>query len=177
MTPGPQGLVPDGGGVVEGDQDALEAVGDLHGHRVEAHAADLLEVGELGDLLPVEPDLPTQPQAEMAGCSQLSSTRRISCWRVNADGFQRLQVEFHRVAGIGLQDDLELGVLLEAVGVLAVAPVVRADGGFHVGHIPRLGAEHAQEGGRVHRPCADLGVVGLGDEAAFALPRSPGVGG
>ena len=27
-----------------------------------------------------------------------------------------------------------------------------------------FGSEHAQEGGRVHRPCADLSVVGLGDE-------------
>ena len=52
--------------------------------------------------------------------------------RVDADGFQRLEVEFDRVAGIGFQDDLELGVLLEAVGVFAVAPVIGADGGFDV---------------------------------------------
>ena len=61
--------------------------------------------------------------------------------------------------------------MLEAVGVLAVAPVVRADGGLHVGHVPRLGTQHAQEGGRVHRPGADLGVVGLADQAAFCGPE------
>ena len=91
--------------------------------------------------------------------------------RVDADGFERLQVEFHRVAGIRLEDDLELVMQLEAVGVLAVAPIVRADGGFHVGHVPGFGAQHAQEGGRVHRAGADLGVVGLADQAAFFGPE------
>jgi len=60
---------------------------------------------------------------------------------------------------------------LEAVGVLAVAPVIGPDRRLDVGHVPRLGAEHAQEGGRVHRPRADLGVVGLGDEAAVRSPE------
>ncbi len=73
--------------------------------------------------------------------------------------------------GIGLEDDLELVVHLQAVGVLAVAPIIRADGGFDVGDFPRLGAEDAQEGGRVHGAGADLGVVGLPDEAAFFGPE------
>ena len=60
---------------------------------------------------------------------------------------------------------------LEAVGVLAVAPVIGADGRLDVRHVPRLGSEHAQEGGRVHRPCADLGVVGLRDQASVRCPE------
>ena len=91
--------------------------------------------------------------------------------RVDADGFERLQIQLNRVAGIGLEDDLELVMQLEAVGVLAVAPIVRADGGFHVGHVPGLGAQHAQEGGRVHRAGAHLGVIGLADQAALAGPE------
>jgi len=34
-----------------------------------------------------------------------------------------------------------------------------------------LGAEHAQEGGGVHCPRANLGVVGLGDGAAVCCPE------
>jgi hypothetical protein len=60
---------------------------------------------------------------------------------------------------------------LEAVGVLAVAPIIGADRRLDVRHVPRLGSEHAQEGGRVHRPCADLGVVGLCDEASMRCPE------
>ena len=91
--------------------------------------------------------------------------------RVDAEGFERLEIEFLRVARVGLEDDLILGVQLEAVGVLAVTPVVGADRRLDVRHVPRLGSEHAQEGGRVHRPCADLGVVRLGDQASVRGPE------
>jgi len=73
--------------------------------------------------------------------------------------------------GSGLEDDLELVVHLEAVGVLAVAPVVGTHGGLHVGHVPGLGTQNAQEGGRVHRPGADLGVVGLPEHGAALSPE------
>ena len=95
--------------------------------------------------------------------------------RVDADRLQRLEIQLLRVAGIGLEDDLVLVVQLQAVGVLAVAPVVGADGRLDVGHVPRLGPEHAQEGGRVHRARADLGVVGLPDQAAVLGPELLGV--
>jgi len=38
--------------------DPLQPVGDLHAHRVQTDPARLLEVGELRDLLAVQPDLP-----------------------------------------------------------------------------------------------------------------------
>ena len=43
---------------------------------------------------------------------------------VDAEGLERLEVELLGVAGVGLEDDLELRVRLEAVQVLAVAGVV-----------------------------------------------------
>ena len=60
---------------------------------------------------------------------------------------------------------------LEAVRVLAIAPIVRPHGRFDVRHIPRLGTEHAQKGGRVHRPGADLGVIGLPEQSAALRPE------
>jgi len=96
---------------------------------------------------------------------------------VNAEGFERFEVEFLRARrawsrrGFGLEDDLVLVMHLEAVGVFAVAPVVGADGRLDVRHVPGFGSEHAQEGGGVHRPCADLGVVGLCDQASVRCPE------
>ncbi len=93
------GLVPNGSGVIEGDQDAVQAVGDLDGDGVEALAADLLEIGELGDLLPVQPDLPAQPPGRDGQLLPVVFHQAdIVLARVDADGLERLQIEFHRVA-------------------------------------------------------------------------------
>ncbi len=48
-------------------QDAFEAVRDLHRHRIQGDTAHLLEVGELGDLHAVQPDLPAQPPGAERG--------------------------------------------------------------------------------------------------------------
>ena len=165
-------LAPDGFGVVERDQDAFQPIGELHRDWVERHAAHLLEVGELRDLLPVEPDLPTQTPGGDGGLFPVVFHEAdVVLARVDAEGFERLEVEFLRVRWIWLKDDLILGVQLEAVGVLAVTPVIGADRRLDVRHVPRLGSEHAQEGGRVHRPCTDLGVVGLGDQTSVRCPE------
>ena len=71
-----------------------------------------------------------------------------------------------------LEDDLELLVLVEAVRVLAVAPVGGAPRGLHVADLPRPRAEHAEERLRVHGAGAHLGVPGLVDEAAPLRPEA-----
>ncbi len=165
-------LAPDVLGIIKRDEDALQPVGDFNRDGVERHAAHLLEVGELRDLLPVEPDLPAQaPRGDGGLFPVIFHEADVVLARVDAEGFERLEVEFLRIPRVGLEDDLVLGVQLEAVGVLAVTPVIGADRRLDVRHVPRLGAEHAQEGGRVHRPCTHLGVVGLGDETAVVSPK------
>src|SRR6202012_3946144 len=66
--------------------------------------------------------------------------------------------------------DLVLVVVLQAVRVLAVAAVLGAAAGLHVGGLPRLGAERAQEGGGVAGARADFHVVGLQQGAALLVP-------
>ena len=165
-------FVPDGVRVVERDQDAFEPVGDLNRDGVECHAAHLLEVGELRDLLPVEPDLPPETPGGDGGLFPVVLHKAdVVLARVDAERLERLEIQFLRVARVGLEDYLKLGVLLEAVGVLAVTPVIGAHRRLDVRHVPRFGSEHAQEGGRVHRPCTDLGVVGLGNQASVRCPE------
>ncbi len=165
-------FIPDGFGVVERDEDAFEPVGDLDRDGVERDAAHLLEVGELRDLLPVEPDLPTQTPGGDGGLFPVVLHKAdVVLARIDAERLERLEIEFLRVAWVGLEDDLILGVLLKAVGVLAVTPVIGADRRLDVRHVPRFGSEHAQEGVGIHRPCADLGVVRLGDQASVRCPE------
>ena len=64
-----------------------------------------------------------------------------------------------------------MSMLLEAIRILTITAIVWTDRGFDVGDVPRLGAEDSQEGGGVHCPCADLGVVGLSDQAAVRCPE------
>ena len=112
------------------------------------------------------------PQAPSVGDSQLSSSKRTSCSaRSMPEPLEASQVSLLDVLGRGLQDHLELQVLAEPERVLAVAPVGRAPRRLHVGAAPRLGPEHPQERGRMHRPRAHRQVVGLLDEAPLALPE------
>jgi hypothetical protein len=63
---------------------------------------------------------------------------------VDADGFQRTQIEVLAVGGRRLHDHLELVVVLQPVRVLAIAPVLRPARGLHIGRAPGLGPERAQ---------------------------------
>ena len=102
------------------------------------------------------------PQAPSVGDSQLSSSNLMSCWReVNADRGERFEVEFLHVLRRRLQDDLQLEVLEQAVGILAVTAVGGTARGLHVRDPIRIGPEHAQKRLRRHGARADFDVVGL----------------
>ncbi len=74
--------------------DALEAVGDLAGDRVALQAADLLEVGELGDFHAVEPDLPAEtPGAQGGRFPVVLDKADIVLQRVDAQRPQGIQIE------------------------------------------------------------------------------------
>ena len=151
--------------------DALEAVGDLYRHRVALDAAHLLEVGELRDLHAVEPDLPAKaPGAQRGALPVVLDEADVVLGRVESDGLERAEVEVLRVGRARLDEHLELVVVLEAVGVLAVAAVGGAAAGLRVAGAPGRLAERAQQRGRVERAGAHLGVVRLHDGAAVPGP-------
>src|ERR1019366_9498986 len=87
-------------------------------------------------------------------------------------GFKRLDVEFLHVDRRWLEDELELGVLEEAVGVLAVAAVGGTARGLRVADFVRLGAKHAEKGFRRHGAGADFDVVRLLQNAAALRPET-----
>jgi hypothetical protein len=128
--------------VLQRQDDAVEAIGELDRDRVELVPARLLEVGELGNFLPVQPDLPAEaPGAQRRALPVVLDKANVVLARVDADRLQALQVELLRIAWIGFENDLQLVMLLHAVGVVAKTAVVGADARLDIGYVPRLRAE------------------------------------
>ena len=90
--------------------------------------------------------------------------------RIDPDRLQRSQIEGLHVRWIGLQDHLILMVLVQPVGILAEAAIGGPARRLDIGDPPGLGPERAKHRGRVQGPRADLGVVGLQNDAALAAP-------
>ena len=89
---------------------------------------------------------------------------------VDAERPQAAKILVLHVVRRWLQDHLELVVVLEPVGVLAVAAVAGTPRGLHVGRAPRLRPQAAQRGRGMEGAGADLHVVGLQDDAAALRP-------
>ncbi len=156
---------------LERHDDALHAVGDLHRHRVERHPAGLLKVGELGDFQAIQPHLPAQsPGAQRGGCPVVLDEPHIMRAGVDAECGEAAEIQLLGIAGLGLEDDLELGVGLQPVGIVAVPAVVGPHARLGVGDPPRLGAQDPQRGRRVKRPRPHLGIHGLHDHATMPGP-------
>ena len=84
--------------------------------------------------------------------------------------FERGEIEILEIGRRGLQNHLELIVMLHPVGVLAIAAVLGPAAGLRIGGAPGLGPERAQGGGGVKGARAHLHVVGLQDHAALLRP-------
>src|SRR5690606_27467682 len=121
---------------------AFEAVGDFAGGGRAVQAADLLEVRELGDFHAVEPDFPAQaPGAQRGVFPVVFDKADVVAGRVDAQRLQRTDVQVEDFGGRGLEHHLVLVIVLQAIGVFAVAAVLGAARGLHVGRAPGLGAD------------------------------------
>ena len=153
-------------------RDPLDPVGDLRRDRLQVVAAGLLEIGELGDLLPVEPDLPAEPpRPQGRGFPVVLHEAHVVLLEVDAEVPEALQIDFQDVLGRGLEDDLVLIEELESVRIFPVAPVLRPAGRLDVGGPPWLRPQDAEEGRRVECAGADLAAVRLEERAAAIRPE------
>ncbi len=129
------------------------------------------KVRELRDLHAVEPHFPTEtPCTQRGRFPVVFDKANVVLFAFDAEREQGFQINLLRITGIGLEDDLKLRVLLQPIGIVAIAAIVGADGRLDVGHVPWLRPQHAQGGGGIHRARADLMIVGLPQRAAAAGP-------
>ena len=151
--------------------DALEAVGDLDGNGVHLDATDLLEVRELRHFHAVHPHFPTKPPGtERRALPVVLNKADVMVVGVQANGGKRPQVKLLGVDRRGLDEHLELIVVLHAVGVLAVAAVGGTAAGLRIAGAPLGRTERAQRGRGMEGTGTDLGVIGLHNDAALLAP-------
>src|SRR6266498_1799094 len=94
---------------LEVHREPFESVSDLDGRRDQVEAATLLEVGELRDLQPVQPDLPAQPPgAKRRRLPVVFDEAHVVVAIADAERLEALQVEPKWVRRTRLQDDLVL---------------------------------------------------------------------
>ena len=103
----------------------LKAIGQFAGHRRAFETRDLLEVGELRHFHAVAPAFPPQaPRAERRALPIVLDEAHVVQRHVDADRGERIEIELLQVLGRRLQDHLILIIVLQPVGVLAVASVL-----------------------------------------------------
>jgi hypothetical protein len=90
--------------------------------------------------------------------------------QVHTQLLERREIKVLNVRRRWFEDDLELIVMGQPVGVLSIAPVGGTDGRLYVRGPPWPVIQAAQEGSRVEGPGAHLGVIWLHDDATLPGP-------
>jgi hypothetical protein len=152
-------------------REPLEPIRDFAEHRLALESADFLEISELRDFHAIEPHFPSEPpRAERRRLPVVLDETDIVLLEIDAQRFERAQVQALDVGRRGLEYDLILVIVLQAIGIFAVAAVFRPARGLHVSGMPGLGAYRTQERRGVERTGTDLHVVRLQQRAAEAVP-------
>ena len=150
----------------------FQPVGQFARHRLAVEPAHLLEIGELRHLHPVAPDLPAQPpRAQRRAFPIIFHEADIVLERINPDHAEAVEIELLDIGRARLQDYLILVIMLEPVGIFAVAPVCRPPARLDEGGVPRFGAQRAQGGGGMEGARPHPHIVRLEDQAALRTPE------
>ena len=135
-------------------------------------AADLLKIGELRDLEPVEQHLPADaPRAERRRLPVVLLEANVVLPWIDAARLEALEIELLHLVGRRLEDDLVLMMFEDAIRILPEASVIRPARRLHVGHTPRLLAEYAEQRLRVRSAGADFEIERLLQQAAVRGPE------
>jgi len=92
--------------------------------------------------------------------------------RIDAEGLQTVEIDLLDIKRRRFDKDLILIIVLEPIGVLSIAAIRRPARRFDIGNLPRLRAQDPEEGSRIERPCPNLQIIGLLDDASLICPES-----
>jgi hypothetical protein len=89
---------------------------------------------------------------------------------IDADDCETLEIQSLNIGRRWFKYYLKLRVLVEPVGIFAVAAVRWASAGLGVDDTVRLGSKDAEKSFRVHRSCADFHIIRLLKNAVMPRP-------
>src|SRR3990172_7846754 len=151
----------------------LKAVCNLHRDRFQLNPSNLLEVSKLGNLHTVEPYLPPKPPCpECRRFPIVFNKPEIMLIFFKSKRCKALQIDILNIIRDGLQDYLELIVMLEAVGVLAIPAVSGSPRRLNIRNPPGLRPQYPEECSRIECAGPDFNIVRLSDYAAPVCPKS-----
>ena len=90
--------------------------------------------------------------------------------RIDSESLQAVQIQLLRIGRRRLHDDLELEVMLQTVGVVAVTAVGGTTRRLHVGGLPGFGSDNTQERGGVEGTRTAFQIHRLHHGAALSGP-------
>src|SRR5262249_25870321 len=158
--------------VLQERSDALQTKGQLGADGIEIDAAALLEVGELRDLEAIEHHLPAHaPCRQRRRLPVILFELDVVFAQIDAESLKRFEVQLLHIVRRRLQDYLKLHMLVEAVGIVAVASVGGAAGRLNVSYLVRLGTKHTEKRFRGHGAGADFDIIRLLQNAAALRPE------
>jgi hypothetical protein len=91
---------------------------------------------------------------------------------IDAQGREALQIHVLDIGRRGFENHLELVIMLQPVGILAIEAVRGPSGWLHIGRPPGLRTDDPKKGGRIEGSGPDLDVVGLDDRASGVGPEA-----
>ena len=151
--------------------DTLKTIGDLDGNGIDLDSAHLLEIGELGNLHAIEPDLPAKaPGTKRRALPVVFNETHIVLVWIQADSRQRIKIQFLTVYRRRLNKYLELVIVLHTVGVLAITTVGWTTARLRIAGPPGIFAQGTQQGCSMECTRTDLGVIRLHDDTALFSP-------
>src|SRR5439155_6739654 len=150
---------------------ALQPVGQLGRNQVQVHASALLEISKLRDLQAIQHHLPADAPGSQRGRFPVVLLQLdVVLAQIDPDRLQAFQIQIDHVIRRGLEDYLQLLVLVQPVGIFAVTAIGGPAAGLYIGHAVRIRPKHAQESLRRHGAGADLAIVGLLNHAILRGP-------
>ena len=106
--------------------------------------ADLLKIGELADFHTITPDFPAKPpRAKRRAFPIVLHKSDVMHLHIDANCLKRAKIKRLKVGWARFDHDLILIVMLQAVRVLAVAPIRGAARGLHICRCPGFRAKRA----------------------------------
>src|ERR1051326_4949759 len=91
--------------------------------------------------------------------------------QINADRGQRFQVKFLHICRWRLQDHLQLCVLIQSIGIFAIAPIRRTSRGLDVSDLVWNGPQDAKKRLRRHRSRSHFYIIRLLQNASPPRPK------